>query len=185
MLEYTSQKFQEMITIKAQVKSRERVASHGEVFTAEREVKAMCDLVDEECRKYDSTFLEPACGDGNFLAEILTRKLSSITEDYERKSLIALSSLYGIDILSDNVQTCQKRLYDIWSSSHEFSQLAKIQAARILQNNIVCGNSLKPDTITFTEWTFRDDDIVPEGKEFILASLMKEDSRQIAIDFEE
>ena len=61
---------------KKQVKSRERVAAHGEVFTAEREVKAMCDLVKPETERIDSRFLEPACGDGNFLAEILTRKLA-------------------------------------------------------------------------------------------------------------
>ena len=176
-----------MTAINAQVKSRERVASHGEVFTAEREVKAMCDLVAEECKRYDSTFLEPACGNGNFLAEILTRKLEALNKDkdYERKSLIVLSSLYGIDILADNVQTCRRRLYEIWNSSHEFSCPAQLQAARILQHNIVCGDSLKPAEIIFTEWTFRDNDIVPEGKEFVLASLMKEDTKQIEIPFTE
>ena len=173
-----------MMKISVQVKSRERVASHGEVFTAEREVKAMCNLVAAQCRDIHATFLEPACGDGNFLAEILTRKLSSITDDHERNSLIALSSLYGIDILDDNVNACRQRLFGIWDSHAEHSQPAKIQAARILQHNIVCGDSLKPASITFTEWTFRDDDIVPEGKEFVLASLMKEDTQQIAIPFE-
>lgn len=61
-----------------QVKSRDRVAEHGEVFTAEREVKAMCDLVGNMCDDYSKRFLEPACGDGNFLAEILSRKLVSM-----------------------------------------------------------------------------------------------------------
>lgn len=61
----------------SQVKSRQRVAAHGEVFTAEREVKAMCDLVADECNRIDSRFLEPACGEGAFLAEILTRKLAA------------------------------------------------------------------------------------------------------------
>ena len=151
----------------AQVKSRERVAAHGEVFTAEREVKAMCDLVDDECRKYDSTFLEPACGDGNFLAEILSRKLNAIAQDpdYERKSLIALSSLYGVDILPDNVTACQKRLCQIWQASGEHSQTALDQATRILHFNIVCGDSLNPETIIFSEWTFPEDSIVPERKE--------------------
>ena len=106
-----------------QVKSRERVAAHGEVFTAEREVKAMCNLVAEECRDYKATFLEPACGDGNFLIEILTRKLISIMgdSDYERKSLIALSSLYGIDILPDNVIACRRRLRELWEAGYEHS----------------------------------------------------------------
>lgn len=62
----------------SQIKSKKRVAEHGEVFTAEREVKAMCDLVAQECDRIDSRFLEPACGDGNFLAEILTRKLTTV-----------------------------------------------------------------------------------------------------------
>lgn len=61
-----------------QVKSKQRVADHGEVFTAEREVKAMCDLVKTETERIDSRFLEPACGDGNFLAEILSRKLAVV-----------------------------------------------------------------------------------------------------------
>ena len=65
-----------------QVKSRQRVADHGEVFTAEREVKAMCDLVKSETERIDSRFLEPACGDGNFLAEILRRKLAIVKQNY-------------------------------------------------------------------------------------------------------
>lgn len=67
-----------------QVKSRQRVADHGEVFTAEREVKAMCDLVAQECDRIDSRFLEPACGDENFLAEVLSRKLAAVTAKYKK-----------------------------------------------------------------------------------------------------
>ena len=66
-----------------QVKSKQRVADHGEVFTAEREVKAMCDLVGNMCEDYSKRFLEPACGDGNFLAEILSRKFASIKKKYK------------------------------------------------------------------------------------------------------
>ena len=102
---------------KKQVKSRERVAAHGEVFTAEREVKAMCDLVKPETERIDSRFLEPACGDGNFLAEILSRKLAceqirkyrKSSYDWERNSLLALGSLYGVDILADNCEACRER----------------------------------------------------------------------------
>ena len=92
-----------------QVKSKQRVADRGEVFTAEREVKAMCDLVADECNRIDSRFLEPACGNGNFLAEIITRKLAVVsskykksTYDWERFSLLALGSIYGVDIMADN-----------------------------------------------------------------------------------
>ncbi len=105
-----------------QVKSRQRVADHGEVFTAEREVKAMCDLVLPETQRIDSRFLEPACGDGNFLAEVLSRKLAVVrkkyrrsTIDYEMNSLLAVSSLYGVDILADNVAACRERLYKLWA----------------------------------------------------------------------
>ena len=93
-----------------QIKSRKRVVDHGEVFTNEREVKAMCDLVNDETQRIDSRFLEPACGDGNFLAEILDRKLAVVKKkyrrsvmDFEKNSLLAVSSLYGVDIMMDNV----------------------------------------------------------------------------------
>ena len=105
----------------SQIKSRERVRAHGEVFTAEREVKAMCDLVKEETERIDARFLEPACGDGNFLAEILHRKLAvcgkrygGSVSDWEKFSFLAITSLYGIDILADNVSACRERLFGIW-----------------------------------------------------------------------
>ena len=83
-----------------QVKSRQRVADHGEVFTAEREVKAMCDLVKQETERIESRFLEPSCGNGNFLVEVLRRKLAVVKSryrespfDYERYSVLAMTSL--------------------------------------------------------------------------------------------
>ena len=92
-----------------QVKSKQRVADHGEVFTAEREVIAMLDLVKDETERIDSRFLEPACGEGAFLTKILERKLNVVIakyskseHDFEKQSIIALSSIYGIDILTDN-----------------------------------------------------------------------------------
>lgn len=109
-----------------QVKSKQRVADHGEVFTAEREVKAMCDLVKQETERIDSRFLEPACGDGNFLSEILRRKLAVVTKKYkrsayewERNSLLAIGSIYGVDILFDNVIARQERLFEIWDKEYK------------------------------------------------------------------
>ena len=109
-----------------QVKSKQRVADHGEVFTAEREVKAMCDLVKTETERIDSRFLEPACGDGNFLAEILSRKLAVVKKkykkfpmDYEKSSVLAVSSLYGVDILQDNCEACRERLYRMWDKEYK------------------------------------------------------------------
>ena len=93
-----------------QVVSKKRVADHGEVYTSEREVNAMLDLVKQETERIDSRFLEPACGTGNFLTEILARKLRVVESryrksqlEYERASIQAISSIYGIDILEDNV----------------------------------------------------------------------------------
>ena len=160
-----------------QIKSKERVREQGEVFTNEREVKAMCDLVSQECDRIDSRFLEPACGNGNFLAEILERKLKRCKRlyrknnyDFERYSVLAVSSLYGVDILMDNVKECQKRLYDIWN--REYLEVCKKscneetrEAVRyILDKNILCGKALtlmrvddkQNDTdipIIFPEWS--------------------------------
>lgn len=154
-----------------QIKSKERVASHGEVFTNEREVKAMCDLVKDETERIESRVLEPACGDGNFLAEILNRKLATVSKcygkapsDWEKFSIVALSSLYGVDIMADNVQECQDRLYGIWQEAHkkavgeEATSGIEDAAYYVLKCNILCGDALtllqsngKP--IVFPEWS--------------------------------
>ncbi len=94
-----------------QVKSKKRVTDYGEVFTSEREVNAMLDLVKQETERIDSRFLEPACGTGNFLVEILWRELAVVEQrysknqiEYERYAVIAVSSIYGIDLLQDNIE---------------------------------------------------------------------------------
>ena len=182
----------------AQVKSKKRVADHGEVFTAEREVKAMCDLVEHECLRIDSRFLEPACGDGNFLAEILTRKLLVVREkyrrssyDWERNSLLALGSLYGVDILADNCAACRKRLYRIWAEEYtkvcrkDCNNETRHAAEFILERNIVCGNALtlncvdesQQDTgvpIIFSEWTFPQNNAFIHRNDYTFAELLNE-----------
>src|SRR6186713_1399215 len=102
----------------AQVISKKRVVDHGEVLTGAREVNAMLDLVKQETERIDSRFLEPACGDGNFLAEVLKRKLTVVESRYgksqlefERYLVIAVSSIYGVDILEDNAIECRARLF--------------------------------------------------------------------------
>ena len=109
-----------------QVKSKQRVTDHGEVFTAEREVNAMLDLVKQETERIDSRFLEPACGDGNFLAEILRRKLAVVKRkykkspiDYEKNAVLAATSIYGVDILQDNVDACRQRMFEIWDKEYQ------------------------------------------------------------------
>lgn len=157
--------------LEQQVKSKKRVENHGEVFTAEREVKAMCDLVKQETERIESRFLEPACGNGNFLAEVLRRKLEVVKNrygkssfDYERYSVLAMTSLYGIDILEDNVEECRQRLFEIWNNKYIVNVKSQIneqcrEAVRfILHKNILCGDALTMlqkdgSPIVFAEWS--------------------------------
>lgn len=153
-----------------QVKTKKRVADHGEVFTNQREVNAMLDLVKNETERIDSRFLEPACGNGNFLVEILRRKLAVVDYKYsnnqiewERYSIIAVSSIYGVDILEDNAIDCRDRLLGIYTAwySKKFINIKNecIRSVRfLLGRNILWGNALdftNPQTkkpIEFSEW---------------------------------
>ena len=160
-----------MAELQKQVKSKRRVTEYGEVFTAEREVKAMCDLVKAETKRIDSRFLEPACGEGAFLTEILRRKLEEVKSryvespsDYKTNAMIAISSIYGVDILADNVEACRKKLYEIWDTAYtesvaeRASDQCREAVKYILRENIICGNTLamlKADgtPIVFSEWS--------------------------------
>ena len=160
--------------MESQIKTKKRVADHGEVLTGTREVVAMLDLVKQETERIDSRFLEPACGNGNFLTVILERKLKVVEMRYsksqlefERYAVLAVSSIYGIDILEDNVHQCRNRLYSIFDGefySRLFKERAKDQcrdAVRfILERNITWGDALTlktvgdaPRHIIFSEWS--------------------------------
>src|SRR5258706_8323326 len=109
----------------AVVRTKKRVADHGEVLTGQREVNAMLDLVKQETERIDSRFLEPACGHGNFLAAILERKLDVVEDRYkssqlefERYSIIAVGSIYGIDLLPDNIKQAIERLIGIFTDRY-------------------------------------------------------------------
>ncbi len=156
------------------VVSKKRVSDHGEVYTREQEVNAMLDLVKPETERIDSRFLEPACGTGNFLVEILNRKLNVVKScykrnqsDYERYAFLAISSLYGIDILLDNIKTCQSRLfYQLDEQYSYFYQKKTKDTFRgvirfVLERNIIRGDALTlqtvedtPQPIVFAEWSF-------------------------------
>lgn len=132
----------------------------------------MLDLVKQETERIDSRFLEPACGEGAFLTEILRRKLSVVKSryaknafDYERYSVQAVMSIYGVDILEDNAAICRDNLFEIWDK--EYTAICKVQANDecrevvkfILQTNIICGDALtmkqnNGTPITFAEWSF-------------------------------
>lgn len=157
----------------SQIVTKERVAQHGEVYTATREVGAMVDLVAQEADRIESRFLEPACGDGAFLGEILQRKLRVVEQrygrsqlDYERYAVIAISSLYGIDILEDNVQACRDRLQALFDGVYTRLYKGETRAAcraavrHILGLNIIYGDALTlqtrgdtPEHIVFAEWS--------------------------------
>jgi len=155
-----------------QVKSKKRVADHGEVFTSEREVNAMLDLVKQETERIDSRFLEPACGNGNFLAEVLRRKLAVVEAkykrsqlEYERYTIIAISSIYGVDILEDNAEECRERLFTIFDELYtrlykdECKEECRTSVNFLLNRNILWGDALdftNPKTknpIVFSEWS--------------------------------
>lgn len=131
-----------MATSESQIKSRSRVKEKGEVFTNPREVKAMCDLIPSEIwENIDSTFLEPTCGTGNFLVEILERKLKFCKT--RQDIYLALKSIYAIDIMPDNVAESKGRMKKLICEKfgREFVNWAIIN--RILNKNILCGDSLK------------------------------------------
>lgn len=174
-----------------QVISRQRVADHGEVLTSPREVNAMLDLVKQETERIDSRFLEPACGTGNFLVEILNRKLHIVERRYaksqiefEYNAIIALSSIYGVEILQDNVHTCRQRLFGIFT--HTCSGKLKntkngfLHAAGfILKRNIIWGDALSlkspdenPAPIIFSEWSGMGKWMI-KRRDFTMANLLE------------
>ncbi len=174
--------------MKQQIKSKQRVADHGEVFTREQEVNAMLDLVKNQAfLQIDSSFLEPACGDGNFLIEILKRKLQLVEKryaksqrEYEFYAVLAISSIYGIELQHDNVLACRERLCKFAEQSYRsrFPKTANdavISVFRfILSLNIVQGNALKmcyvdeknqdlPTLLCFSKWSH-----LPSGRKWSL-----------------
>lgn len=185
-------KLTEEINKDNQVKSKKRVADHGEVFTAQREVNAMLDLVKQETERIDSRFLEPACGTGNFLVEILKRKIAVVESrysknqiEYERYSILALSSIYGVDILKDNVQTCRDRLLGIFTHYYlnnykkDFKPDCLKSAEFILSRNILWGDALslktpdeKAEPIIFSEWSAVNGSMI-KRRDYTMANLLE------------
>lgn len=157
----------------SQVVSKMRVVNHGEVLTHEREVNAMLDLVKRETERIESRFLEPACGTGNFLVEIIKRKLRVVEgryrtsqTEYERYAILAMSSIYGIDILKDNVEDCRHRLFRVFDGGYTrlyqngVKSKCREAAKYILNRNIIWGDALSLKTvgknakpIVFSEWS--------------------------------
>ena len=127
------------------IKSKKRVKKFGEVYTPDWLVEKMLDLLPDEEFNADKEFLEPACGNGNFLVAILKRKLKNIDRTKENE-LRCLMSLHGVDIQQDNVEECRKRLADICVN------IDPHEARVILERNIVQGNTLEPETVIVWKW---------------------------------
>ena len=185
-----------------QVKSRQRVQDHGEVFTNEREVNAMLDMVKQETERIESRFLEPACGDGNFLAEVLRRKLAVVNaryrrslSEYEKYAFIAVGSIYGVELLHDNAVTCRERLFSIVEA--DYMRVCRknptpgfLDAIRfVLERNILNGNALSlkqvdesgadtEEPIIFSEWSIVTGDKV-KRRDFRLDEMLEGSADQV------
>jgi hypothetical protein len=150
------------------VKSKQRVADHGEVFTPVWMVEAMLDLVKGETERIDSRFLEPACGSGNFLVRVLQRKLAAVelkfrNSDFEKRhyALFALMCAYGVELLADNITECRANMLEILTDYLKIEESDDLYraASYVLSQNLVHGDALTIRTsdgepITFAEWGY-------------------------------
>lgn len=150
------------------VKSKQRVADHGEVFTPAWLVEAMLDLVKGETERIDSRFLEPACGSGNFLVHILRRKLAAVELKYGKSSfqrrhygLLALMCIYGVELLADNIAECRANVLEIFAECLNLGVTDELYRAGsyVLSQNLVHGDALAMRTydgqpIIFAEWGY-------------------------------
>lgn len=148
------------------VKSKQRVADHGEVFTPAWMVEAMLDLVRGETERIDSRFLEPACGSGNFIVQILKRKLATVElkygkSEFERQyyALLALMCIYGIELLADNIAECRANVLEVFAEYLKLDETDDLYraATHVLSTNLVHGDALTMraidgQPITFAEW---------------------------------
>jgi len=178
-----------------QVKTKQRVTDHGEVFTSSKEVNAMLDLVNQETENINSTFLEPACGTGNFLVEILRRKLTIVERRYsknqvefERYAIAALCSIYGVEKMEDNTKECRQRIFGVFTHFY-INNFKKVKtdflrvAEFILRRNILCGDALSLQDsnklpIVFSEWAFVMGSKI-KRRDFIFEELIPKDAHSL------
>jgi hypothetical protein len=150
------------------IKSRKRVADHGEVFTPEWLVEAMLDLVKDETERIDSRFLEPACGSGNFLVPILKRKLAAVElrygkSEFEKRhyGLLALSCCYGVELLIDNIAECRANMLEVFAAYLNLNEADEFYRAAIhvLKANLIHGDAMtmrgqNGQHISIAEWGY-------------------------------
>ena len=150
------------------IKSKRRVADHGEVFTPSWLVEKMLDLVKGETERIDARFLEPACGSGNFLVPILQRKLAAVEpiygkSDFEKRhyALVALTCCYGIELLADNITECRANMLDVFAAYSKLDRADELfrAAAHVLSLNLIHGDAMSMrdnagDPILVVEWGY-------------------------------
>ncbi len=178
------------------IKSKSRVRDHAEVFTPDFIVQDMLDLVKQESERIDSRFLEPACGDGNFLAEVLKRKIIVVEQIYwksqfdcEKNIIVAVSSIYGIDLLIDNIQIARERLYliivNIYTKlyKNKIEQKFLVNVQYILSKNIIQGDALSLKDINNKPIVFSERSLVDNSKikrrDFIFDELINNSNQNI------
>jgi hypothetical protein len=159
---------QEPSALEELVKSRQRIEDHGEVFTPSWMVEDMLNLVKTESERIDSRFLEPACGSGNFLKSVLSRKLATVEARYGKNqfekrqfALFSVMCVYGIELLDDNLQECRENLLEIYCNflDIEWNDVWALAASNVLAVNILQGDALSMTTvdgghIQFPEWAY-------------------------------
>jgi hypothetical protein len=150
------------------VRSKQRVSDHGEVFTPAWMVDAMLDLVRNESERIDSRFLEPACGSGNFLVQVLKRKLATVHKTYGQNSfernhhaILGLMCIYGIELLDDNAEECRSNLLEVFSDflGKSVDDVWRMAAQVVVRDNIIQGDAISMTTssgepIIFPEWAY-------------------------------
>jgi transcriptional regulator with XRE-family HTH domain len=157
-----------LYTAKRLIKSKKRVADHGEVFTPSWLVEKMLDLVKGETERIDSRFLEPACGSGNFLVPILQRKLAAVEAKYGKSefekgqyALYALSCIYGVELLADNIAECRANMLGVFAKYLHLDEADELYraASHMLSLNLIHGDAMTMKDadggpITVVEWGY-------------------------------
>jgi SAM-dependent methyltransferase len=169
--------------------TRQRIIDHGEVFTPPELVRDMLDLVSQECDRLDSRFLEPACGNGNFLAEVLRRKLRTVSakhasnaDKWQRDAVVCVSSIYGIDLLPDNVDACRVRLSGVVADAfaerfgaampnETASSISYVLTQNVLQGDALSLRTALGDPIIFAEWSAINGVLI-KRRDFVFAHLV-------------
>ncbi len=170
-------------------KTKDRIRLYAEVNTNNKTVNNILDLVKDETYNIESRFLEPACGDGNFLTEIFSRKLKTLSTrysknktDYEKYSILSVGSIYGIDILKDNVRLAREKLLNNYINQYKkiftktYNNLMFNSVEFILSKNIIHGNAVNlkdslDNNIVFYEWSLINTNFV-KIREFEFSELL-------------